>query len=76
MSTESLIILGALPALLLLPELLADHLVDIEMSVGLGCAGVLDLISALHPLEDLHVSVLLLLGVVLELGKLGIALLL
>lgn len=46
------------------------------MSVGLGCAGVLDLVSTLHPREDLHVSVLLLLGVVLELGKLGIAFLL
>ena len=46
------------------------------MCVGLGCAGVLDLVSALHPREDLHVSVLLLLGVVLELGKLGITLLL
>ena len=46
------------------------------MSVSLGCAGVLDLVSTLHPREDLHVSVLLLLGVVLELGKLGITLLL
>ena len=46
------------------------------MSVSLGCAGVLDLVSALHPGEDLHVSVLLRLGVVLKLSKLGIALLL
>ena len=75
-STGSLIILGALPALLLLPELLGDHLVNVEMSVSLGCAGVLDLVSTLHPGEDLHVSVLLRLGVVLKLGKLGIALLL